>query len=359
MFSTLVRVHRSRESKDTWKGMTIYLKDPVFNIDNLSSASLPSFKDGNATALTVHASCKDLLLYCRDELGKQDYYICNVQTQQWLPLPALPFYHRSIYVAFTCDPYYLYGERKDNISRDNIILNPAYRYSVVIVPYQGRYRTMMNAHLFSSNRNGNEWREIVLSLPKPCQLVTLTTGFVYDGKLHFVCYEGIIGFDPYDDDGNNTGIFNCQIINWPRPILLGGHCIGECQGRLYLLFFSDDERLLIWCLKDCKTSEWSLERNIAREEWIVQNHYISRYMEKNSRLGPSLGTLVAIHPTNPNIVYMLFPRWIVLCKLSAKTLQIVSPVAARDAGLSRHCLPFQSMLPIWPTPLPHLTGFAS
>lgn len=136
--STLVRVHRSRESKDTWKGMMMYLKDLVFNIDNLSSSSLLSFKDGDATALTVHASCKDLLLYCRDELGKQDYYICNVQTQQWLPLPSLPFYHRSIYVAFTCDPYYSYSERKDNISRDNIILNPAYRYGVVIVPLSGR-----------------------------------------------------------------------------------------------------------------------------------------------------------------------------------------------------------------------------
>jgi len=105
--------------------------------------------------------------------------------------------------------------------------------------------------------------------------VNATTGFVFDGKLHFICCEGIIGFDLYDDDGNNTGIFKCHLIDWPH----GTQHVRESQGRLYLLLFAYDRRLLIWCLKDYKTSEWSLEHNIAMQEWIIQNNCISIYIE--------------------------------------------------------------------------------
>lgn len=70
--------------------------------------------------------------------------------------------------------------------------------------------------------------------------INAATGFVFDGKLDFICCEGIIGFDPYDDDGNNGGIFKCNVIDWPQGTELGGQYIGECQGRLYLLLFAGD-----------------------------------------------------------------------------------------------------------------------
>lgn len=356
LFCTLLRAYPSRGKKDTWSGLTMYLRDPVFKLKKLSFSSLPTFKDGNATAFTMHASCNDLFVYCKDELGKQYYYICNVRTEQWLLLPSFPFYYRTFVVAFICDPYYMYDhEQKDGaISSNNVVLNPAYRYSIVVLPYECHKRSMMRAHLFSNYKNGtSEWREIVLSLPQPCRLVGKNSGFVFDGKLHFVCFEGIICFDPYDVDGNKSGVFKCHIIAWPYVMSLGGQRIGECRGRLLLCFYADTT-LLVWCLKDYEMSEWSLEHSIAMQDWIIRNECVSSYVKRDSRLGLLCGQLLAIHPTNPDVVYLLFPRWIVLCKLSARTVEIASRIDAVGAGLIPSFFPFQSMLPSWPTPLPTL-----
>ena len=210
------------------EGAGAIFEGPILNLDSLSFSSLPSIKDGNATAFIVHALCNDLLFYCSFEFGEQNFYICNLQTEQWLSLPTLPFYCKRFSIVLTYDPYYSFGKEKD-YGGSNFIFNPVYRYSIVGVPYKARRQTMMNAYLFSrNNHGGSQWRENIVA-SKRCLLmgVNAATGFVFDGKLHFICCEGIIGFDPYDDDGNNSGIFKGHVIDWPQGTKLGEQYIGE------------------------------------------------------------------------------------------------------------------------------------
>lgn len=163
MFCSVVRVYPSRINRDAWRGLVLYLRDPVLNLNSLSFSSLPSIKDGNATAFIVHALCNDLLFYCSFEFGEQNFYICNVQTEQWLSLPTLPFCCERFSIALTYDPYYSFVKEKD-YGGSNVIFNSVYRYSMVGVPYKARRQTMMNACLFSrNNHGGSQWRDNIVA----------------------------------------------------------------------------------------------------------------------------------------------------------------------------------------------------
>lgn len=97
------------------------------------------------------------------EFGEQNFYICNVQTEQWLSLPTLPFCCKRFSIALTYDPYYSFVKEKD-YGGSNVIFNSVYRYSMVGVPYKARRQTMMNACLFSrNNHGGSQWRDNIVA----------------------------------------------------------------------------------------------------------------------------------------------------------------------------------------------------
>lgn len=331
---------------NTWEGLMMHLRDPVVNLHDISVSSLPYSVDGNATPLTVVGACNDLLLYRRDELDKYDYYMCNVQTRQWLMLPSPLFYHgKYALTGFTCDPYYSY---EGGNPRCNVILNAAYRYSIVVVPYTNNYASEFSAHLFMSDTG--QWTEIVLSLPGLHFLVPDYCGFVFAGNVHLCCAKGMFCFDPYQGATSADGVIQCHLIWWP-PRFPGGYaCTGVCQGRLRLYKVTCNGRISIWVLKDYKTSEWSLQHSIVTQEWVPRDNCLSSYRDKHGRLGCVLGE----HPTDPNIIYLLGPRGILLCNASTRTLEVVSCLSTSFMRSYTSFKKFPLMFPIWPTPIPTL-----
>ncbi|KAK9725683.1 hypothetical protein RND81_05G162400 [Saponaria officinalis] len=335
---------------NTRKGLMIHFNDPVHNPNKLSLYSLPRLSNGGLPRnLTIVGSCSDLLLYCRDIYNdKLKLYISNAQTRHWLALPSLPLNNRAGPIGLICDPYY-------SSHTGNVTLNEAYQACIVVIPYTVKDVTEFPAHLLSPNAGG-VWRSVLLSLPLRCHLLSFRGLFCIGRKLYFHCVEKLspvglygnvgrlISFDPFVDND----VIKCSSLPLPLELVSSVSFFGVFHERLYMCDRDDDGRYRIWVLEDYESGQWSLRHSIMGSDWIPRDRCLAKLVNQN----PLFGDAIGFHPAIPDVIYVLCDRWIVLCNLSTRKMEVVSQLPKGCKGMFPVSYSFQITLPVWPTPLP-------
>ncbi|KAK9691388.1 hypothetical protein RND81_09G194200 [Saponaria officinalis] len=338
--------------RNTRKGFMIHLNDPIYSPKNLSCSRLPRFVNkGLPPNLTVVATCNDLTLYQRhgdkQYFKKFEFYICNSQTKQWLALPPLTHDYRSRNIGLICDPYYTFDGNR-------LTTNDAYQACVVFLIYKSGSHSKFSAYLLSPT-TGGLWRTVVLSLPIRCKLVYPCHFHPIGRKLYFNTRRYLFGFDPFVDVSNGTSkekdiIIRCDSIPMPRGLMCGAALYGVFHDKLYTCDRLDEGRYRVWVLEDYVTGKWSLRHSIAGQDWIPRDHRLAELV--NTR--PVFGSVIGFHPANPDAIYVLSERWIVLCNLPTKEMDIAFALPKSCWDLFPCFDSFDIRLPVWPTPLPIL-----
>ncbi|KAH9611868.1 hypothetical protein KSS87_019547 [Heliosperma pusillum] len=329
--------------RDTWKGLIIVFNDPISDPQNVTVRRLPRLvKGGLPPFLTVVGACNDLVLYNMHKGNKFELYIRNLQTGQCLALPSLHIQRITSYTGLICDPYYF-----SNTS--TLGPNDAYHYRVVVIPYTSESVCELSAHLFSNN-NGGIWHNVVLSLPITCQLITTCSLFYIGRKLYFCCVGGLISFDPFVDVNGATSsyVIKCHSLPLPPSLVTSGSFFGVFHEQLYMCDREDVGRYRVWVLEEDKTGPWwSLRHNIMGYDWIPCGLHMSELVNNT----PFFGKAIGFHPATPDVIYVLFHRWIVLCNFSTRKVEIIYKVPKGCKGLNLSGGSFSLALPVWPTPL--------
>ncbi|KAI4296468.1 hypothetical protein L6164_036424 [Bauhinia variegata] len=100
-----------------------------FKSNDFSLEFLPNYCQGDQP-ITILKTFNDLILCCGEKFDKSEgvYYICNLQTKQWVALPPTPpNSKRCVDVEFFCEPHY-YAD-KDHQGR--VILNSQFKFKVL------------------------------------------------------------------------------------------------------------------------------------------------------------------------------------------------------------------------------------
>ncbi|KAK9706636.1 hypothetical protein RND81_07G140900 [Saponaria officinalis] len=330
----------------TWKGYVIRFNDPMNNPCNVSFSCLPRLvnRGGLPRRLTLAATCNDLLLYQRhvDDFRHEtlELYISNVQTKQWLALPSLNVGRQTKQIGLICDPY---------CSSDV----DAFRACIVVIPYTLEDLTEFPAHLLSHNTRG-VWRNVVLSLPSiRCQIDPNGPHFCIGTKIYFHFASELIGyiisFDAFVDV-TSSGVIKCHSLLIPQPAMVTSSFFGVFHGQLHMCEYDDDGRYRVWALKDHETGEWSLRHSVIGRDWILRDRSLAKLVNNS----PVFGNTIGFHPVNPDIIYVLSQRWIILCNLSTRTMEIACKLPRHTTRLFPFARSFDITLPLWPTPLPTL-----
>ncbi|XP_074274680.1 uncharacterized protein LOC141598801 [Silene latifolia] len=332
-----------------WQGSESFFRPSMFNTQDSSFSPFQCLGVDNTSA-TLVASWNDLLLYSRHEKDKKyDFYIGNAQTKQWAQLPSPPYYYgRVLCFGLICDPFY-------SCERE-IVVNVAYRYSVVVIRQTSRPLTKFTAHVLSStNRGGIQWKDRVLSLPQTCSFTGSSCSFCFDEKLYFPCREGIFGFN--QDSIEFDEEIQCHLVKWP-VMSFGLDRVSVSKENLTVSQLGDNATLRIWVLKDYKTSNWMLQHRIEIRDWVSpRKSWITKKLEKFSQLWNVY--VLGFHPSKSEVIYMLVPGYILLCNLTTKTIELACRIPVAVAQRCKHYLSqtydFPVMLQSWPTPLPRLS----
>ncbi|KAK9714787.1 hypothetical protein RND81_06G120000 [Saponaria officinalis] len=339
------------------KGLMIHFNNnPIYSPKNLSCSRLPRLVNkGLPRNLTVVGACNDLLLYMyqrhedKFDYRKFELYICNAQTKQCLALPSLdlPSMTRNIgNIGFMCDPCY---------SRDassNWSLDETFCACIIFIPYITGEVSKLPAYLLSPY-TGGVWREVILSSPLRCELLCKCPITSIGRKLHVPCYGCLNGFDPFVDWSNGTSkdiVIQCDSIPTPPCLVTMIVFFGVFHEQLYMCDREDSGRYRVWVLKDYVTGEWSLRHNIMGQDWIPRDLHLVKLINRR----PLFGNTIGFHPATPDVIYVLCKRWIVLCNLATKEMEIATKLPKSSYDLFPGSYPFQITFPVWPTPLPIL-----
>lgn len=329
-----------------WHGPENLFRPSIFNAQSSSFSPLHYLGDDKASAEVV-ASCNDLLIYCRDENKKYDYYISNVQTRQWVTLPSPSFHYVYQVVGFISDPFY-------SCERE-IVLNYAYSYTIVVIgitlPHVPSKK--IRAHFFSStNHCDSQWSDRVLSLPKASRIRPLDPGFRFNGKLHFTCNEGIFGFDHNSIETDNE--IQCHLVGWPVSRVLGSVYVSK--GKLQLYEFEENEGVLrVWVLENYKKGIWMLQHRIETSDWVSPHSWMTEKLIQFSSRGPMCIDVFGIHHSDTGVIYVLIPGCVFECNLFTRAVKLACRMPVTTAEGRQHCLMSKIfhplVLPSWPTPL--------
>ncbi|VFQ87793.1 unnamed protein product [Cuscuta campestris] len=248
----------------------------VLRVDKLDLSFLPPRPPSK---IAVNASCDDLILCSSDEEPKP-FYVCNLRTRQWVDLPPvdIPYPFANDYlVGFLCNPppCSLCLGVKGGVDINKL------EFMVVLIRHQiyRRRRSLINSGngvshiqvlLFSSEEG--QWKSLTVSSPsRNLYGLEAVEGNVvpYKGKLHWLNYNDILVYDPYNDPTKLSRVIEMDFDHFDRVSL------GVFQNRLRVASTTVNENPIchcVWELEDYEMEKWRLVHeleNTSRNSPII------------------------------------------------------------------------------------------
>ncbi|XP_075665657.1 F-box protein At5g07610-like [Castanea sativa] len=286
----------------------------------------------------LRASCNDLLLCFHKAKDRVVIYsVINPITRQCLVLPPVP--------------------RRLLLNRVGIICNYDYNNSsssfrVVLIPNFRTKLKVFKVHIFSSDTS--KWSESVVLVPdqKGFELYQYPFPAVPYKGLLFWCGTGgrLLGFDPY----NNGRCCHSFVIEGPVELATSIDCFGVSQGCLRISKIAFPGLCLrIWELKDYDSDnnggrgKWCLKHKVYNYE-MVSEKWLIKYVDRNYKKV----SVLAFHPNDGDIVYLLIQSKVVLCNLQSNTMEVFCDIPQIVPYNVFKPLALTFVLPSWPTPIP-------
>ncbi|XP_050285343.1 uncharacterized protein LOC126724949 isoform X9 [Quercus robur] len=210
--------------------------------------------------------------------------------------------------------------------------------------------TEFKVYIFSSDTS--KWSESLVSCPAPEGFELASFAFPavpYNGLLFWCSRDGsLFGFDPY-----NSGCYrfiqkplelNTSFDNGRLGVSHGALRISQISYHFSLPF------LRVWEFKDKgeEGGKWCLEHRLFVNELVLEK---SPWFTKNivKRNYPVVMVL-AFHPNDRDIMYLVIHFKVVSCNLRRKTLEVVRELPDPQCfSLGNNV--FNFVLPCWPTPI--------
>ena len=202
--------------------------------------------------------------------------------------------------------------------------------------------------MFSSNTS--EWSELEPLLPalEGFELCPFPRPAVsYKGLLLCPGTGGrLLAFDLYNAR-------SCRLIE--KPIEYESHggtdCVGVCQGCLRIcqisLWFRLGSVLRVWEFKDNEGGgKWFLEHEVFINQLVSKK---SPWLTQYVPLKFPFVTVLAFHPNDGDILYLVIEMKVALCNLRCKTIKVFCDI---PHGYEDKCTIINFVLPCWPTPIP-------
>ncbi|XP_030969740.1 F-box protein At3g26010-like [Quercus lobata] len=358
--NNFVRLHASSVMDRPFALLLNYVDKQIKKRHLLVTSEEPEFKSltyippiyqHDNIEVTVQASCNDLLLCCANMVGNDagsgpmsEYYVINPISRQWTALPPMPQLARAR-VGFIC--WY------------DTALHKQLSYRVMRIPEFKGESAEFGVEIFSSDTG--KWTQSVGLCPQGFRLdVFAFPGVPYNGLLFWwSSTDCLVGFDP------NTSKC-CQFFE--KPVELnpshGIERLGVCHGTLRICQISGypyevafaDPCLRVWELKDYdEGGKWNLEHELYFDKMVSEKSpWLTEYLSKKY---PTVAVL-AYHPNDGEIVYLMIKFKVVSCNLRRKTLEVVCDIPTADY-FYHGCNVFTFVLPCWPTPIPFQTEKAT
>ncbi|XP_050240321.1 F-box protein At5g07610-like isoform X1 [Quercus robur] len=315
-----------------------FQRDPQFMSSYFSLSFLPQ----SPNPIIFLATSNGLVLCSTTLLSQMMYYVCNPLTANWVALVP-PRFDSHVLAGFVCHSYY---DDSDTITRFKVV-----RVSAIET---GKKSLDLCVEIFNSDTS--EWQQFT----EQCEGLHVTLDFTkfqthavlaHNDIMHWAhCGSRyILAFDP-----NNKHDHKCRLIRQPRELydMYGHVCLSACQGRLRCMFLSNSNNYTLLF------QHWELEDYIAGK-WCL----VAKFPVSNTNLLRVLG----IHPVDPNIVYLLRTKNIVLLNAHTQQMEVVYYFTEGQFGrdntmmnpfelyMSKKKLnAFQFVLQWWPTPVPKL-----
>ena len=356
--NNFVRLHPSSVMDRPFALLLHYVDKQIKNRHLLVTSEEPEFKSltlippiyqHDNIEVTVRASCNDLLLCCANMVGNDAgsdpmsiYYVINPISRQWTALPPMPQLARAR-VGFIC--WY------------DTALHKPLSYRVMRIPEFKCESAEFGVEIFSSDTG--KWTQSVGLCPQGFQLdVFAFPGVPYKDLLFWwSSTDCLVGFDP------NTSKC-CQFFEKPGELnpSHGIERLGVCHGTLRICQISGypyevaDPCLRVWELKDYdEGGKWNLEHELYFDKMVSEKSpWLTEYLSKKY---PTVAVL-AYHPNDREVVYLMIKFKVVFCNLRRKTLEVVCDIPTADY-FYHGCNVFTFVLPCWPTPIPFQTEKAT
>lgn len=221
----------------------------------------------NKNRIAVKASCNDLLLCSYSQLQTPqplhtDFYVCNLQTQQWISLPPIDHPLDNYVFGLLCVPspcslcHHQGGMDNSRCNFFAMRIHP---------PLDAMPSTQIKFDLFSSQEG--EWKNYVVSSPLALPNYHLVHHIVpFKGMLHWLNYPYIVVFDHCNAPGKISRIIDIQIDSGTAPSI---RSFGVCCGRLRLAHSTMSQSPVyecLWELEDYETGKWSLVKQFIVPE---------------------------------------------------------------------------------------------
>ena len=286
----------------------------------------------------LRASCNDLLLCFHKAKDRVVIYsVMNPITRHCLALPPVPRRLLLNHVGIICTHDYN---------------NSSSSFRVVLIPKFSTKLKVFKIHIFSSDTS--KWSESVVLVPDQEGFEFYQCHFPavpYKGFL-FWCGRGgrLLGFDPY----NNGRCCHSFVIEKPVELAINIDCFGVSQGRLRISQIAfPGSRMEIWELND-----YDIDNNGGRGKWflkhkvyineMVSEKWLIKYIDQNY----DKVSVLAFHPNDGDIVYLLIQSKVVLCNLQSRTVEVFCDIPQIVPYNVLTPLALTFVLPSWPTPIP-------
>ena len=303
----------------------------------------PMYQEQHHSEFNIHASCHDLFLCSASAFQRSTffYYVINPITRQWTALPPLPDQYtasvgRRPRIGFICHHQQL-----------------QLSFRLMLVSEFESKSAEFKVYIFSSDTS--KWSESVVLCPAPLVFDLRSLAFPavpYNGLLFWCRRDGsLVGFDPY-----NSGCYRF----FQKPLELdtsyGIGRLGVSHGALRISqisripyqYFSDPV-LCVWEFKDKgeEGGKWCLEHQLYVKQMVSEK---SPWLTKFIVNRHPIVMVLAFHPNDRDIMYLMICLKVVSCNLRRKTLEVVRDLPDSDSFLDDKNV-FNFVLPCWPTPI--------
>ncbi|XP_065622519.1 F-box protein At3g26010-like [Quercus suber] len=307
----------------------------------------PMYQEQRHSEFNIQASCHDLFLCSASAFQRSTffYYVINPITRQWTALPPLPDQYaasvgRRPRIGFICNSC-------------DILLHHQLSFRVMLIPeFEGM---SFKVYIFSSDTS--KWSESLVLCPAPQRFQLGSGSFAfpavpYNGLLFWCSRNGsLVGFDPY-----NSGCYRFFQMPLELDISYGIGRLGVSHGALRISqisripygYFSDPV-LCVWEFKDKgeEGGKWCLEHQLYVNQMVSEKSpWLTKFVVKRH----PIVRVLAFHPNDRDIIYLMIHLKVVSCNLRRKTLEVVRDLPDPHSFTDDKNV-FNFVLPCWPTPI--------
>ncbi|XP_030969776.1 putative F-box/kelch-repeat protein At1g15680 [Quercus lobata] len=318
----------------------------------------------------IRASCNDLLLWIESSkwvVEQQQpgdwknvvvYTVINPITRQWLKLPPRPLPLPQPLLPLRAGIISGYDDSNDTQISSS--------FRVVLILSTRTNLSQFIIHVFSSDTG--EWGDSVVLCPPNLGEFRWSLTSIHTvpckGLLFWPIGGGrLLGFDPFHINNSNSS--TCCVIEQPVEFepFHEINCLGLCHGCLRTCQVSGNAHtgLRVWELKDFDNEnngsgaggKWCLKHELCFSQMVSEKSpSLTEYINDRIWIIPLDISVLAFHPNDGDIMYLLIQSEVVICNLQSRTLEVFCDINHSEHGFFTTPNTLTFVLPSWPTPIP-------